>query len=179
MIGGVAKRYARALEAIGLERGNLDEILAQTERLAGAWAAAEDLRHVLENPLFPIEKRREILRSVADGMGIGEVVRNAALLLLDRSRLPELGRIALALRSMADDRAGRIRAEVVSAVELSEAYYDRLGAALETITGRKVILARRQDPSLIAGVVTRVGDRLYDGSARTRLAEIREALVEK
>lgn len=179
MIGGVAKRYARALEAIGLERGNLDDIVTETERLAGAWKISEELQHILRNPLFPIEKRREILRSLADSMGLGEIVRSAALLLLDRSRLPELERIAMALRSMADERAGRVRAEVVSAVELSEAYYERLRSTLETITGRKVILSRRQDPSLIAGVVTRVGDRLYDGSARTRLAQIREAIVEK
>ena len=176
-MSSATKRYARALFAIGDERKALEETVAQIESLAAAWASSDELRHLLGNPLYPIERRRDILRTVGSRLGLGEMVQNGALLLLDRSRLAELPLLAIQLRSMADEHQGTVRAEVVSATELSEAYYQRLQGELEGITGRKVILARRQDPSLITGLVTRVGDRLYDGSARTRLAEIREALA--
>ena len=82
------------------------------------------------------------------------------------------------IEALADEREGKVRAEVVSAAPLSDPYFERLRSRLETITGRRVILDRRVDPTLITGLVARVGDRLYDGSARTRLAELREALTE-
>lgn len=178
MVGGVAKRYARALFQIGEEHRSLEQIASEVEALAATWSASGELRNVLQNPLFPTAKRREILRAVIGRLGLGEMVGNAAMLLLDRSRLRSLPDIARALRSLADDREGKIRAEVVSAVPLPDAYFERLRARLESMTGRRVVLERRHDPSLIAGLVARVGDRLYDGSARTRLAEIREALME-
>lgn len=178
MIGGVAKRYARALFLIGEERKSLELVTSEVEALASVWKESEDFRQAMLNPLFPLAKRREVLRAVLDKVGVGEVARNATLLLLDRSRMPALPDIARVLRSMADEREGKIRAEVVSAVSLPDTYFERLQQRLEAMTGRRVVLDRRVDPSLITGLVARVGDRLYDGSARTRLAEIREALTE-
>lgn len=178
MIGGVAKRYARALFLIGEERRSLELVTSETETLAETWSESDDLRQVMLNPLYPMGKRREVLRLVVEKLGISETVRNAAMLLLDRSRLPALPHIAKVLRAMADDREGKARAEVTSAVPLPEPYFERLRARLEAMTQRRVVLERRLDPSLIAGLVVRVGDRLYDGSARTRLAELREHLME-
>lgn len=178
IIGGVAKRYARALFQIGEERRALEQITSEIESLAATWDASDELRQVLQNPLFPTAKRREILTAVVGRLGLGEIAGNAAALLLDRSRLRSLPDIARALRSLADEREGKVRAEVVSAVPLPAAYVERLRARLESMTGHRVVLEQRHDPSLIAGIVARVGDRLYDGSARTRLAQIREALME-
>jgi F-type H+-transporting ATPase subunit delta len=78
---------------------------------------------------------------------------------------------------MSDRKKGLLRAEVVAAAPLSEAYYARLQQQLEKLTGKKVVLDRREDPSLLAGVVTRIGDTVYDGSLRTRLQEIKHALT--
>jgi len=178
IVGGVAKRYARALFQIGEEHKSLEQVTSELEALSAAWSASAELRSVAQNPLFPTAKRREILRAVVDRLGLGAMVANAAMLLLDRGRLGSLPDIARALRALADDREGKIRAEVVSAVPLPDDYFERLRARLESMTGRRVVLERRHDPSLIAGLVARVGDRLSDGSARTRLAEIREALME-
>ena len=178
MIGGVARRYARALFLIGEERRSLELVTSEVETLAQTWSESDELRNVMLNPLFPMSKRRDILRAIVDKLGVSEIARNAAMLLLDRSRLPALPHIAKGLRLLADEREGKVRAEVVSAAPLPDQYFERLRARLEAMTGKRVILERRLDPSLIAGLVARVGDRLYDGSARTRLAEIREALTE-
>jgi F-type H+-transporting ATPase subunit delta len=178
MIGGVAKRYARALFMIGEEKRSLEVVTSETETLAEVWSESDDLREVMLNPLFPMTKRREVLRLVVEKLGLGETLKSAAMLLLDRSRLPALPQIAKVLRTLADEREGKARAEVTSAVPLSDPYFDRLRARLEVMTSRRVVLERRVDPTLIAGLVVRLGDHVYDGSARTRLAQLREALME-
>lgn len=178
MIGGVAKRYARALFLIGEERRSLELVTSEIETLAATWSESDDFRQVMLNPLFAMSKRRDVMTAIVGKLGVGEIARNAAMLLLDRARLPALPHIAKVLRNLADEREGKIRAEVVSAAPLSDPYFERLRGRLESITGRRVVLERRVDPSLITGLVARVGDRLYDGSARTRLAELREALTE-
>ena len=177
-MSSAAKRYARALYEIGEERRSLEQITSEVEALATTWSGARELRQILENPLFPMQKRREILTTILDRLGVGEMVRNAARLLHDRGRLRIVPEVARSLRALADDREGKIRAEVVTATPLPDQYFERLRVRLEAITGRRVVLDRRHDPSLIAGLVARVGDRLYDGSARTRLAEIRESMME-
>ena len=78
---------------------------------------------------------------------------------------------------MSDLREGVLRAEVTTATRLSDAYYTRLQEQLEKMTGKRVVIDRREDPSLVAGVVTRIGDTVIDGSLRTRLQEMSHALL--
>ena len=80
------------------------------------------------------------------------------------------------MASLADEKAGVVRAVVTSAGPLPESFYERLMKELESATSRKVAIDRQQDPSLIAGVVTRIGDNTIDGSVKGRLAEIERQL---
>jgi F-type H+-transporting ATPase subunit delta len=98
-------------------------------------------------------------------------------LLVDRRRARALPYLAQTLRELADARKGLLRAEVTTAAPLSDTYYARLEAQLEKMTGKRVVVERRTDPTLIAGVVTRIGDRILDGSLRTRLQSLRDALM--
>jgi F-type H+-transporting ATPase subunit delta len=88
--------------------------------------------------------------------------------------LPE---VAAAFEELVEDRTGRVRAEVTSASALPDAYYEQLQKALGEVTGKQVILVKKQDPTLIAGIVTRVGDKVFDGSLRNRLNELKEELL--
>jgi F-type H+-transporting ATPase subunit delta len=83
--------------------------------------------------------------------------------------LPE---IAERLARLADERRGVVRATVTAAAPLPESFYERLTRELEALTGKNIALERRQDPSLIAGVVTRIGDNTIDGSLRGRLERL-------
>jgi F-type H+-transporting ATPase subunit delta len=87
--------------------------------------------------------------------------------------LPQLAR---AFTELAEVAAGGVRAEVTSATPLPDAYYAQLQRALEQTTGKKVSIEKKTDPRLIAGVVTRLGDQVFDGSVRTRLSELKESL---
>ena len=111
---------------------------------------------------------------IADRIGATPTTRHALLLLVDRRRAKTLPYVARMLRELADARRGVVRAEVTTAVPLNDAFYARLQARLEKMTGKRVAVDRRIDSSLIGGVVTRIGDRIIDGSLRTRLHSLRD-----
>src|SRR5438105_12603461 len=174
MIAGVvARRYAQALLELGSETGQLDALVEEVAAIVGSYEASPELQETLENPLSPLDVKRNILNDLASQIGLGQSARNTLLLLNDRRRLRALPGIARLLREMNDKKKGLLRAEVVTAAPLSEAYYGRLQQQLEKLTGKKVVIDRREDPSILAGVITRIGDTLYDGSLRSRLHEIK------
>ena len=104
-------------------------------------------------------------------------MRNTLQMLLERRRIQTLPYVASYLREQADKRRGVLRAEVTTATPLSDAYYERLRLQLEKTTGQKVVVDKKTDPALVAGVVTRIGDRILDGSLRTRLQSLKDALL--
>jgi F-type H+-transporting ATPase subunit delta len=173
----VARRYAQALLELGVEQNTLDRIVGELESIAGMWESNHELRNALENPLVPHAAKTAVMGDLAARLGLSETTRNTLLLLVDRRRIRTLPYIARTLRELADARKGVLRAEVTSAAPLSEAYYTRLQAQLEKMTGKRVVVDRHTDPSLIAGVVTRIGDRIFDGSLRTRLQSLHDALI--
>ncbi len=121
--------------------------------------------------------KKSIVAELAQTIGLGQTARNALFLLNDRRRMAVLPGIARLLREMNDKRKGILRAEVVTAAPLSDVYFSRLQQQLEKMTGRKIVLDKREDPTIIAGVITRIGDVVYDGSLRARLHEIKHALL--
>ncbi len=172
----VARRYAKALLELGVEQGQLDGLVDEITAFAAAWEASADLRNAIENPLVSHPAKKAVVGEIADGIGASSTARHAVLLLVDRRRTRTLPHIAQMLRELADERKGVVRAEVTTAAPLSDAYYARLQAQLERMTGKRVAIDRRTDASLIAGVVTRIGDRIVDGSLRTRLHSLRDAM---
>jgi F-type H+-transporting ATPase subunit delta len=173
----VARRYARALLELGVEQGQLDTIVDEISSLAAAWEASPELRNAIENPLVAHAAKKAVIGGLIDRIGASPTTRHAVLLMVDRRRARALPYVAHTLRELADARKGLLRAEVTTAAPLSEAYYGRLQVQLEAMTGKRVVVDRRTDPSLIAGVVTRIGDRILDGSLRTRLQSLRDALM--
>lgn len=178
MIGSnVARRYAKALLELGAEVGSLKAIVDQTSRAAEVYEASAELRAALDNPLVSHMAKKAILADVADKLAVSPTVKNTLLLLNDRRRLHVLPLIAQLLREMSDLKDGVVRAEVVTAAKLPDAYYAKLTMQLEKMTGKRVVIEKREDPTLIAGVVTRIGDTVIDGSLRTRLDELRNVLM--
>ncbi len=173
----VARRYAQALLELGVETSSLEALVDQFGTLAGAWDASDDLRNALENPLVAHEAKKAVLAELCEQIGASATTRHTVQMLLDRRRIQVLPYVSRYLRELADKRRGVLRAEVTTAAPLSESYYERLQAQLEKMTGQKVVIDRRTDATLVAGVVTRIGDRILDGSLRTRLSSLRDALL--
>jgi F-type H+-transporting ATPase subunit delta len=178
MIGAnVARRYAKALFELGVDVGTLASVVTEVSTLAAAYTESAELRTTLDNPLVAHAAKRAILVDLSDRTGVSTVVKNALLLLGDRRRLHVLPAIAQLLQEMSDAKEGTLRAEVTTAARLPEEYYTRLAKQLEKMTGKRVAIDRREDPALIAGVVTRIGDMVIDGSLRSRLGELMNALT--
>ena len=172
-----AKRYATALFDLAEQAKATDEIGKGLGELAGTWKASEELRTFFQSPQFGLDVKRKVIVALAEKAGAHLLLRNTLALLSDRRRLRSLPDIAEAFDRLSERRSGKVRAEVVSATKLSEDYYAQLQKTLEQATGKKVVLVRREDPTLIGGVVTTVSGRVFDGSIRNRLRELRSRLL--
>ena len=173
----VARRYAKALFELALETHSLEKVTSEVRSVADALVASPELETVLTSPTVPVPARVAVMTAVLERLAVSPMVKNAVLLITERSRASVLPRIAATLGDLADEKAGRVRAEVTSAVALSEAQYQQITASLQKLAGRSITLVRNVDPSLIGGVITRIGDTVYDGSLRARLEGLRSALL--
>jgi F-type H+-transporting ATPase subunit delta len=175
--GVIAKRYATALLELGTESGQLDALVEEMGRAAEAYEASGELRAAFDDPLVAPATKKAILADVSLRLGASQVTKNALGLLLDRRRIRALPAIAARLREMADAKRGILRAEVLTAMPLPEEYFEQLQRQLERITGRRVALDRKLEPALVAGVVVRVGDTVYDGSLVARVRQMKETML--
>jgi F-type H+-transporting ATPase subunit delta len=175
--GSLARRYAKALLSLGIEQQTYDALGKELDRLAAAYLTSDELQHALTNPSFPTEKRRLVLDELARRLGLSKVVRNFMMLLLDKGRVGALPDIARVYHGLVDEHAGRIRATITSARPIDPVLEQRLRTALEKQSGKVVLMDKKEDPSIVGGVITQLGDIVYDGSVRTQLARLREELL--
>lgn len=172
-----ARRYARAIFEIGKETGTLARLSQEISDFSALYTGNEELRLVLDNPLIPDDQQEGLLKELGARTGAHEMTLNTLRLLARRRRLPALPDIARQLTRLLDEDQSVVRAVVTSAGPLAESYLARLRAEIERATGKKVAITHKQDPALIAGVVTQIGDQVVDGSVRARLSSFRESLL--
>jgi F-type H+-transporting ATPase subunit delta len=173
----ISRRYARALVEIGVADGTLEQVTSDIVKVADVYEESADLRAAVDNPVVPLATKKAILGELCDKLALGKTAKNTVLLLGDRRRLRILPGIAAMLREMNDTRRGLVRAEVTTAVALGDAFYAKLHATLEKLTGKSVVLDKKHDPALIGGVVLRIGDLVLDSSLKTRLDGLKQALL--
>jgi F-type H+-transporting ATPase subunit delta len=176
-MSAVARRYAKALHALAIEEKSVERTQRELTAFADAWDQSAELRAVFENPAFSPEARKAVVVSLAQRLGAGRMLVNALSMLADRRRLRNVREIADAFTSKVEEASGRVQAEVITAAPLPEAYYAELAKVLKTAVGRDVTITKKVDPTLIGGVVTRVGDTVFDGSLTNRLADIKAELL--
>jgi F-type H+-transporting ATPase subunit delta len=172
-----ALRYAKALFALAQEAGAAETVRAELARLLGAIEAVPTLGDVLVHPIYPAAQRRAALRALTGPLGLSPLLGHFLSFLIDQRRTRDLAAIRDEYERLAEEAAGRVRGEVVSASPLAPEQLDRIRAALARRTGRELDLAVRVDPGLLGGLVARVGDLVFDGSLRSQLAQLRTQLT--
>lgn len=177
--GSIARRYAKALLAIGEEKGNLLGLQREVQRAADVWTESEELSTTLMNSLVELSARRAVWIAVTRRLGVSPMGRNFLNLLFDKKRLTELPVIAREFGKMIDKKDNRLRAEVISAKPLPDVVVSKLKGALQQQTGKVVVVTKREDSSLIGGVVTKVGDLMFDGSVKTQLVRMKENMLSR
>ena len=171
----VARRYARAIFELALERNQpLESWLADLQAIDAAMADP-GVRPSLISPKLSFERKRELIdRALAS---VDTLRRNLVYLLVERGRIELLPQVVRELRAMMLEHQGIAEATVTTAVPISDAESDRIAAMLGRLVGRKVVVDRQVDPSILGGVVARVGDTLINGSVAERLSALRQQLV--
>lgn len=174
----VARRYAEAMIEVAAEAGRIDPVAHELYLVESALHANDDqLFDVMASPVFTVEERENVLRSVLPKVGISGEVANLVLVMNRNGRLGVFDLMRTSYNGFADERAGRVRAHVTTAEPLTPQLETEIKAALESATGKTVYIDHAIDPELIGGMVARVGGRVYDSSIRTRLQQMRRALV--
>jgi F-type H+-transporting ATPase subunit delta len=170
-----ARRYAEAAFQVAQRDGTLETWRAELDE-AAAVTADEQVERMLANPAVALETRLEMAQSIF-GKVVSKPVLNLIGLMLRRGRIDQLPRVAAEFRRLDNARQGITLATATSAAPLSPEDVRALTARMEQFTGGRVELDLQVDPSLLGGLVVRVGDRLIDGSVRGRLERLRNQLV--
>jgi F-type H+-transporting ATPase subunit delta len=174
----VAERYAKALFELGLESGQLAMLTDQLRSVAHTYAESPELRAVLHDPRIGEDRIVSLIDVLAQRLALSAVAKNSLLVLVRRRRIRALPDIVSRLASLTDERTGVLRAIVTSANALAEAQTQQLTLELERLTGKRIVLERRTDPSLLGGLVARIGDHVVDASLRGRFDDIERRLSE-
>lgn len=172
----VARRYAKALLLISKEDGQTDVYQKELSGFAQLLETVEALNQAITNPLYEASARRNVLQTVIDKLDISGTMKSFLLLLFDKGRMSFIGAIDDLYQKMADELNGIGRASVVSATDLSAETVERIRAALSQKTNMDIVLQVEKDPELIGGIVTKIGDLVWDGSIKTQLYNMRETL---
>lgn len=175
--GSLARRYARAFVQLGVSAGNLDQLGADLRAIAQAMKTSDELVSILTNPAIRRSDRRKVIDALLAHIKVQPATSNLVAVLLDGERVATLPMISREVDAMIEARAGRVSAEITSAIELTPAQLAQLTTVLERLSGKKIDVVKRLDPSLIGGVVAKVGDVVYDGSLRSQLHLLRDELT--
>ncbi len=174
----IARRYAKALVQLAAEEERIELIHLELTRFETLLTEHSHLRSVLINPAYGINEKRAIVQDLLARMDVVGTVANFLLLLLERGRIGFLSAIIASYGAYADELSGVVRPILYTAIPLEADKIQGIKDALTTATGKKVVLSVEVDPSLIGGVVTKIGDMVYDGSIRTQLNRI-EGILQK
>ncbi len=172
----VAKRYARALFNAAVRTQAVDEVNEALQQLLDTLNKQPPLRTLLLNPLIPRERKQQMVQE-AIGRQTHPLLASLLSVLVDKRRerlLPEVGREYVELR---DEHLGILRVQATTAYPLDNNQEQALVRSLERRTSKTVVLQTQVDPSLIGGIVVRIGDTIIDGSVRGQLLRLRQYLL--
>jgi F-type H+-transporting ATPase subunit delta len=172
----IARRYAKALLLIGKEDDQVEAYREELQRFANLVDEQQDLNQAITNPLYDAAGRRQLVRALIEKLGLSKIMASYLMLLFDKGRIGYIGDIDDFYQKLADELKGIARATLVSAATLPSETIEKIRAGLSQKTGKKVMLEVEQDPNLIGGIVTKIGDFVIDGSVKTQLSNIKESL---
>jgi F-type H+-transporting ATPase subunit delta len=172
-----ARRYARALLDIALEKGSAEALRDELAAMVALVAAHPDLAALLAHPAVSAERKRKVIGAVAAGARASELMTRLLTLMGERDRLPLLPLVSAAYAKLWNAHRGVVAAEAVSATPLDEPQARAVREALAAASGRTVDLTARVDPRLLGGMLVHMEGRIYDGSVRARLLALRRTLA--
>lgn len=175
-IQAVANKYASALHAVARENNKINEIEADLQIVVDFLKEKGKIKAVLEHPLLDKEEKKEIITDIFKGLENPEVM-NLLKLLIDRKRFDVVDALFMDYVRLANYTRKVAVAEVTTAIELNDQLQEDLQKALEKYTGKEIRLILKTDPSIIGGVVTKIGDSIMDASIVRRLSRLYQQIT--
>jgi len=172
----LAGRYASALFDLAQEAGTVSTVESDLDTLDAALAESADLRALTTNPEISRAAKGSAIEGVAALLGLSQLTQKFLGVLAENRRLSALKDVIRAFRMIAAAQRGEVTAEVASAHPLTDAQLEALKTKLTQREGRTVKLATRVDPDLLGGLVVTIGSKRIDGSIRTRLNSLAQAM---
>ncbi len=177
-ISGVAERYASSLFDLALEAGKVDAVAASLDGFQAMIDESADLKRLVLSPVFSAEDQTKALVAISEKAGLDAIVGNFLKVVASNRRLFALPGMIKAYRQIAAAHKGEVTADVTTAHALSAEQENELKAALKGVTGKDVALAVTIDPSILGGLIVKIGSRQIDTSLRTKLSTLKLALKE-
>jgi F-type H+-transporting ATPase subunit delta len=178
LLSGVASRYASALFEVAREAGSIDAVMGDLDRFDQMIQGSPDLARLIRNPVFTAEEQERAIGAVLTRAGVSGLTGNFIRLVALKRRLFALPDMIRSFRRLVSDAKGIVQAQVVLAERPSDAVMSDITAALREVAKAEVALDVKIDPSLIGGMIVKIGSRMVDASVRTKLNSIRLSLKE-
>ncbi len=173
---GLGQRYATALYELADEQKTLDDVAADLRALRGLVDESADLRRLIRSPVLTRADQGKAIAALAERAGLPALVRNFLGLLARNRRLFVLPEVIEAFLAELAARRGEVTAEVIAAQALTEAQRQTLDEQLRRAVGGKVTIEFRVDPSLLGGLIVKLGSRMVDASLSSKLQRLQLAM---
>jgi F-type H+-transporting ATPase subunit delta len=178
LLSGVAARYASALFEVAQDAGSVEAVAGDLDRFDEVVQSSPDLARLIRNPIFTAEEQERAISAILERLGVAGLTRNFIRLVASKRRLFALPDMIRVFRRLVSDSKGIVQAQVVLAERPSDAVMNEITAALREVAKAEVALDVKIDPSLIGGIIVKIGSRMVDASVRTKLNSIRLSLKE-
>jgi F-type H+-transporting ATPase subunit delta len=178
IVSGMAGRYATALFELALEQNALDAVTADLDRFAALMGESADLARLVRSPVFTAEEQAKAIAAVLAKAGIGGLAAKFLEVVASNRRLFAVAAIIKDFRKLVAHHKGEVTAEVTVAEKPSEQHLAAITDALKAVTRKDVQVEINVDPSIIGGLVVKLGSRMVDSSLRAKLNAIRHAMKE-
>lgn len=175
-MAAIANRYAKALVDVSFKLNHHAQVARELLQFEDLLSRQKDLALFYSNPAIAVAKKKAATKEILGKLAFGPTTSNFVLVLIDNHRMGSFPEIRMAFQQELNTRLGVTQAEVTTAADLDAETHQKLEGKLAALTGKKVALKFASDPSLIGGVVTRIGDTIYDGSIRQQLNSMKSRL---
>ncbi len=172
----LAKRYAKAIFTVAGEQKKVKEYGDVLSSFATMLEENAEMKDALVNPRYPQEVRQNVMGKLVAKAKVEKPLANFLELLTEKKRVEILPEIAESYKLMFDESQNISHGTVITATKLTRALSDKIQHTLEKLTGKKVVLEAVVDPTIIGGMIARVGDLELDGSIRTQLAGLKDSI---
>jgi F-type H+-transporting ATPase subunit delta len=177
-VSGVAERYASSLLALALEDGEVPQVAAALDNFQAMIDGSTDLQRLIKSPVFSADEQLKAVDAILTKAGITGLAANFIKVTASNRRLFAVPGMIKAFREIHARHRGEISADVTTAHALTAAQETELKAALKGVTGKDVTINVAVDPTILGGLIVKLGSRQIDTSLRTKLSTLKLSLKE-